>query len=218
MYVHWFQICSPPGEEDHDPLCLRAPSLIHTLTVPLQLHQWDGQCWSSHLHPLPGKHPGIKVSASGNKDEFMHDIGEVVQHDLAFITYYTPAGGLFGPVPVYHVCVDDWKQCVRGRQAVWRLQHHGEPPVSTQTQRRRDSSAAGSDLKRILHCTPLTVSSYASFTCVQPEYSPMFMCDAKTRPSNREFNTWYVESLQRYSQLCLCFVQIFLFPFVAWDL
>lgn len=95
----------------------------------------------------------------------MHNIGEVVQHNFSFITYYTPAGGLFGPVPVYHVCVDDWKQCVRGRQAVWRLQHHGEPPISAQTQRRRDSSAAGSDLKRILHFTPLSFLSHQFHLC-----------------------------------------------------
>lgn len=74
----------PLGEEDHDPLCFRAPSLFHTLSVPLELHQWDGQCWSSHLHALAGKHMGI-----GHKDKCMHNIGEVVQHYLSFLLRIT---------------------------------------------------------------------------------------------------------------------------------
>lgn len=171
----------PPGEESYDPLCFRAPSLIHTLSVPLQLHQRDGQCWSSHLHPLPGTHQGIKVLASGYKDEFMHDIGEVVQHDLSFVTYNTPAGGFFGPIPVYHVCVDEWDQCVRGCQAVWWLQHHGEPPVSAQTQRRRDNSAAGSDLKRILHFSPLSFLSCRFRLCTTWIFPNVYvLCKNKT--------------------------------------
>lgn len=52
---------SLPGEEVHDPLCWRAPHLLHTLSVPLQLHQRDRQRWSAHLHPLPGTYQGINV-------------------------------------------------------------------------------------------------------------------------------------------------------------
>lgn len=113
----------------------------------------------------------------------------MVRHDLSCITCYSPAGGLFGPVPFYHVCVDEWDECVRGRQAVWRLQHHGEPPVSAQTQRRRDRAAAGSILENILHLTAQKVSSHASCACLQQQYSPKCnVCDVKARTRKQELH------------------------------
>lgn len=104
-------------------------------------------------------------------------------------------GGLFGPLLDNHVCVDEWDQSVRGRQAVRGLQHHREPPVSAQTQRRGDSTAAGSNAERTLHkTTALRVPLNASGNCVQAENLPNPWClymimivslNAKTRHIKR---------------------------------
>lgn len=74
----------PSGEENHVPLRFRARSLVHTLSVPLQLHQWDGQCRSSHLHALPGTHQKCTFSVSENKDGFYEQQKEVEWCDLTY--------------------------------------------------------------------------------------------------------------------------------------
>lgn len=60
-------------------------------------------------------------------------------------------GGLLGPFTDGHepVDVNGGDQRVRGRQVLWRLQHHGESPVSAETERGRDSTAAGTSVEQL---------------------------------------------------------------------
>lgn len=83
---HMFMLF-PSGEENRDPLGFRARSLVHTLSVPLQLHQRDRQRSSSHLYSLPGKHRKLTFLESEYKYRFLKSASSVVQHDLSCITF-----------------------------------------------------------------------------------------------------------------------------------
>lgn len=127
-----------------------------------------------HTSILSQVHTGGKLRNLEVKISF-YMLG-VVLLDCSCPLFYSSTGWLFRPLTEYHdhVCVDERDQPVRGCQAVWRFQHHGEPAVSAQTQRRRDSTAAGRNYinqhkANLSKFISLMVLLHVSTTCLQTE-------------------------------------------------